>query len=75
MKYMVSSKDKPHNTPVYSTHSDLDSFILYKKDEVTQTEKEIKQGISVPEHSDLSSSQPRDTLTSSNPEQHKKNEN
>jgi hypothetical protein len=29
MKYMVSSKDKPHNYPLYYFHSDLDSFILY----------------------------------------------
>jgi ribonuclease HI len=29
MKYMVSSQEKPHNYPLYSTHSDLDSFILY----------------------------------------------
>jgi hypothetical protein len=30
MKYMVSSQEKPHNYPLYSAHSDLDSFILYK---------------------------------------------
>jgi hypothetical protein len=29
MKYMVSSQEKPHNYPLYSVHSDLDSFILY----------------------------------------------
>jgi hypothetical protein len=29
MKYMVSSQENPHNYPLYSTHSDLDSFILY----------------------------------------------
>ena len=29
MKYMISSQEKPHNYPLYSTHSDLDSFILY----------------------------------------------
>jgi len=29
MKYMVRSQEKPHNYPLYSTHSDLDSFILY----------------------------------------------
>jgi ribonuclease HI len=29
MKYMVSSQEKPHNYPLYSAHSDLDSFILY----------------------------------------------
>jgi hypothetical protein len=29
MKYKVSSQEKPHNYPLYSAHSDLDSFILY----------------------------------------------
>jgi hypothetical protein len=29
MKYMISSQEKPHNYPLYSAHSDLDSFILY----------------------------------------------
>lgn len=29
MKYMVSSQDRPNNHPLYSVHSDLDSFILY----------------------------------------------
>jgi hypothetical protein len=29
MKYMVRSQEKPHNYPLYSAHSDLDSFILY----------------------------------------------
>jgi len=28
-KYMVSSQEKPDNYPLYSAHSDLDSFILY----------------------------------------------
>jgi hypothetical protein len=34
MKYMVNSQDKPHNYPLYSVHSDLDSFILYKDGEM-----------------------------------------
>lgn len=29
MKYMVSSQDRPNNHPLYSVHSDLNSFILY----------------------------------------------
>jgi hypothetical protein len=29
MKYMVSHQEKPHNYPLYSAHSYLDSFILY----------------------------------------------
>jgi hypothetical protein len=33
MKYMVSSQEKPHNYPLYSAHSDLDSFLLYNNGE------------------------------------------
>jgi len=29
MKYVVSSQEKPHNFPIYSMHSDMDSFIIY----------------------------------------------
>ena len=29
MKYVVSSQEKPQNFPIYSVHSDMDSFILY----------------------------------------------
>ena len=75
MKYMVSSTDKPHNTPIYSTRSDLDSFILYNEYEVTQTKEENRQDISAPDHSQPFSPQPLDTLTPSSLEQHKTNEN
>ena len=34
MKYMVSSKDKPHNYPLYYVHSNLDSFILYNDGDI-----------------------------------------
>jgi hypothetical protein len=44
MKYMVSSQENPHNYPLYSTHSDLDSFILYNDgdtgEQITQLEKD-----------------------------------
>jgi ribonuclease HI len=36
MKYMVSSQEKPHNYPLYSAHSDLDSFILYNDGDVEE---------------------------------------
>ena len=32
MKYMVSSAEKPQNFPIYSMHSNMDSFILYNSD-------------------------------------------
>jgi hypothetical protein len=42
MKYMVSSQENPHNYPLYSAHSDLDSFILYNdgdlEEKITQLE-------------------------------------
>ena len=28
MKFLVSSPEKPENSPLYSVHTDLDSFIL-----------------------------------------------
>jgi hypothetical protein len=45
MKYMVSSQEKPHNYPLYSAHSDLDSFILYNdgdlEGQIDQLESDI----------------------------------
>ena len=32
MKYMVNSTDKPQNYPIYSIHSNMDSFFLYNSD-------------------------------------------
>ena len=32
MKYVVSSQEKPQNFPIYSVHSDMDSFILYNSE-------------------------------------------
>lgn len=29
MKYVVSSQERPQNFPIYSIHSDMESFILY----------------------------------------------
>ena len=36
MKYMVSNIDRPNNTPVYSIHSDLESFILYNENDISE---------------------------------------
>jgi hypothetical protein len=33
MKCVVNNQEKPHNYPLYSVHSDLDSFILYNDDD------------------------------------------
>ncbi|MCY6488431.1 hypothetical protein, partial [Actinobacillus pleuropneumoniae] len=29
MKYILSSQERSQNFPIYSVHSDMDSFILY----------------------------------------------
>ena len=34
MKYMVISQEKPHSYPLYSIHTDLDSFILFNDAEM-----------------------------------------
>jgi hypothetical protein len=41
MKYMVSSQAKPHNYPLYSTHSHIDSFILYNDDNTGRTNRSV----------------------------------
>lgn len=38
MKYMVSSEDKPQNFPIYSIHTDMDSFILFNDDSCPLTD-------------------------------------
>jgi len=46
MKYMVGTAEKPQNFPIYSVHSDMDSFILYNsehdKNEITVVEEKYK---------------------------------
>ena len=41
MKYVVSSQEKPQNFPIYSIHSDMDSFILYNIDMCPKTEVKL----------------------------------
>ena len=43
MKYLVSSQEKPENFPVYSVHSDMDSFILYNAEFDLPTELEAPE--------------------------------
>ena len=55
MKYVVSSQERPQNFPIYSVHSDMDSFILYNaqtnpKDtpnDITAEPKEIEKEKSI----------------------------
>jgi len=41
MKYVVSSQEKPQNFPIYSIHSDMDSFILYNVNMCTKTDAKL----------------------------------
>ena len=36
MKYMVNSQENPDNSPLYSVHTDLDSFILYNNENINE---------------------------------------
>jgi hypothetical protein len=45
MKYMVSSQEKPHNYPLYSAHSDLDSFILYNDGDTEEPDKQLVEEV------------------------------
>jgi len=38
MKYVVSSEEKPQNFPLYSIHTDMDSFILFNDDRCPLTD-------------------------------------
>ena len=43
MKYMVSSQERPHNYPLYSAHSDLDSFILYNDGDMEEQDTQLEE--------------------------------
>ena len=45
MKYMVSNRDRPNNTPIYSIHSNLDYFILYNEIDINEQIKENEEDI------------------------------
>jgi hypothetical protein len=49
MKYMVSSQEKPHNYPLYSAHSDLDSFILYNDGDTGEKNTQLGEDTSSPD--------------------------
>ena len=40
LKFMVISSEKPENSPIYSVHTDLDSFILYNDESSNEPELE-----------------------------------
>jgi len=54
MKYVVSSEEKPQNFPIYSIHSDMDSFILFNADSCAPTDDKplaLEQEICINEES------------------------
>ena len=69
MKYMVRSQDRPNNTPLYSIHSDLDSFILCNEDEINEQVNENEKHLGLPEQSSQSANEEHDSQHSSSPEQ------
>jgi hypothetical protein len=46
MKYMVSSQEKPHNYPMYSTQTDLDYFILYNNGDTGEKSTQLEEDTS-----------------------------
>jgi ribonuclease HI len=49
MKYMVSNQEKPHNYPLYSAHSNLDSFILYNDGDTGEQIIKLEEDTSGPD--------------------------
>ena len=45
MKYMVSNQERPDNSPLYSIHTDLDSFIIFN-DDIPKEQELISEGTS-----------------------------
>ena len=69
MKYMVSSQERPDNTPLYSIHSELDSFILYNENDIDEQVNENEKDTSPPVQFKLSSNKENIIQNSSSPEQ------
>ena len=53
MKYMVSNQERPENSPLYSIHTDLDSFILFN-DDIPKEQELISEKTSNPVITSLS---------------------
>ena len=50
MKYIVSSQERPDNIPMYSIHSDLNSFILHTDEDIDKQIGEIETNLGTPHH-------------------------
>ena len=47
---MVSSQEKSENSPLYSVHTDLDSFILYNDESFDELELESEKSPNITEN-------------------------
>ena len=47
MQYVVSSQDRPQNSPLYSIHTGLDSFILFN-DEICNEQESLTYLVATP---------------------------
>ena len=54
MKYMVSSQKRLDNTPLYSVHSDLDSFILHNEGDIDEKINEVETYLDILQQSNQS---------------------
>jgi len=62
MKYVVSSQEKPQNFPIYSIHSDMDSFILYNADMRSKTDVKLLEAAQTKSINEQSSAQDQKTI-------------
>ena len=62
MKYVVSSQEKPQNFPIYSIHSDMDSFILYNADMCPKTDVKLLMTAQTESMNEQSSAQDQKSL-------------
>jgi hypothetical protein len=67
MKYMVSSQENPHNYPLYSTHSDLESFILYNDGDIEEQITQLEDDAPDPKD-DTTIAEVRNTMVEENEE-------
>ena len=66
---MVSSQQRPNNTPLYSIHSNLHSFILYNEEDIDEKLNEIETDPDMPQHSNQALHEELNSLVSSSPVQ------
>ena len=62
MKYVVSSQEKPQNFPIYSMHSDMDSFILYNVGMCPKTDVKLLETAQTESMNEQSSAQDQKTV-------------